>query len=117
MGIMRMWRFCSWALLVLATLAVAGPGLSGSALAEYAPFYGSGGPGPRHDFQRPGGPGPSFEQDRRRPRDLMQLGIEPSRLGPPPMGFLYRCDAPQGFYPYIPACHSGWRVVRSGPPR
>jgi hypothetical protein len=54
---------------------------------------------------------------RRHPRGLAAGNIEPSRLGPAPAGFWYRCDSPAGFYPYIPACGTPWRIVSSTPPR
>lgn len=54
---------------------------------------------------------------RRHPRRLSFEAIEPSRLGPPPTGFWYRCDAPAGHYPYIPACRTPWQLVPSGTPR
>ena len=49
--------------------------------------------------------------------DSLQLGIEPSLIGPAPTGFWYRCDAPQGYYPYIPVCSTPWRLVPAGPRR
>jgi hypothetical protein len=51
---------------------------------------------------------------RLRAEGLTGRGIDPYRLGPAPTAFLYRCDAPQGFYPYIPVCRMPWRVVPSG---
>ena len=59
----------------------------------------------RHEGHRPRRPHPG---------GLTGLGIDPYRMGPAPTAFLYRCDAPQGFYPYIPACRMPWRVVPSG---
>ena len=53
-------------------------------------------------------------QTRQHVAGLKALGIEPSRIGPPPHGFLYHCDAPAGFYPYIPACRAGWQIVPAG---
>ena len=54
---------------------------------------------------------------RRHPRILTLGAIEPSRLGPAQAGFWYRCDSPAGYYPYIPACQTPWRLVPSVPPR
>ena len=42
--------------------------------------------------------------------------VEPSRAGPAPIGFWYRCDMPAGYYPYVPMCQSPWRIVPSAPP-
>jgi hypothetical protein len=53
-------------------------------------------------------------EPRQRVAGRNALGIEPSRLGPPPRGFLYHCSAPAGFYPYIPACRTGWQIVPAG---
>jgi hypothetical protein len=41
--------------------------------------------------------------------------VEPSRTGPAPTGFWYRCDMPAGYYPYVPDCQRPWRVVPSAP--
>ena len=41
--------------------------------------------------------------------------VEPSHLGPAPIGFWYRCDLPAGYYPYIPTCQTPWRIVPSAP--
>jgi hypothetical protein len=46
--------------------------------------------------------------------DLSGREIDPMRLGPAPASFLYHCDAPAGFYPYVPTCRMPWRVVPSG---
>jgi len=66
-------------------------------------------------------PGESRQQEhhheRRRPRKLTLGAIEPSRLGPAQVGFWYRCDSPAGYYPYIPACQTPWRIVPSVPLR
>jgi len=51
---------------------------------------------------------------RRRLNRLSARAIDPYRMGPAPMAFLYRCDAPAGFYPYVPTCRMPWRVVPSG---
>jgi hypothetical protein len=33
-----------------------------------------------------------------------------------PSGFWYYCDNPQGYYPYIKQCPSGWQQVEPTPP-
>ncbi len=40
---------------------------------------------------------------------------DPSRIGPAPAGYWYRCDEPAGYYPYISACQTPWRTVPSTP--
>ncbi|WP_158930361.1 hypothetical protein [Acidisphaera sp. S103] len=52
--------------------------------------------------------------ERRHLSRLPARAIDPYRMGPAPMAFLYRCDAPAGFYPYVPTCRMPWRVVPSG---
>jgi hypothetical protein len=54
---------------------------------------------------------------RRHPGGFSARAIEPALLGPAPKGFWYRCDAPAGYYPYIPVCRTPWRFVPSVPPR
>jgi hypothetical protein len=41
----------------------------------------------------------------------------PSVVGPPaaPPTFWYYCDRPQGYYPYVAQCPSGWRAVAPTP--
>lgn len=46
-----------------------------------------------------------------------QVVADPSRLGPAPTGFWYRCDAPSGYFPYITKCRGPWRLVPAGPHR
>jgi hypothetical protein len=48
---------------------------------------------------------------------LSQRIVQPSRQGPAPTGFWYRCDAPAGYYPYILTCQTPWRIVPSTPYR
>lgn len=70
---------------------------------------------PRHRSDRYG---TEWHHHARRHRGgLTPQDIEPSRLGPAPTGFWYQCDAPAGYYPYIPACRTPWRIVPSRPPR
>lgn len=35
---------------------------------------------------------------------------------PPPAQFWYHCDNPQGYYPYVQTCSSGWHQVPATPP-
>lgn len=46
-----------------------------------------------------------------------RIVTDPSRLGPAPTGFWYRCDAPSGYFPYITKCRGPWRLVPAGPHR
>jgi hypothetical protein len=46
--------------------------------------------------------------------------VEPAPLAPsapPPPQYWYYCDSAGSYYPYVPACPSGWRVVPAGPAR
>lgn len=36
---------------------------------------------------------------------------------PPPAQYWYYCDSAGGYYPYVPACPSGWRAVPANPAR
>lgn len=36
--------------------------------------------------------------------------------GPAPAAIWYYCDNPQGYYPYVQSCGSGWRSVPATPP-
>ncbi|NNM51074.1 MAG: hypothetical protein HKM02_02465 [Pseudomonadales bacterium] len=45
-----------------------------------------------------------------------QTAIAPGALPPPPASTWYYCQQPQGYYPYIPSCPSGWQPVASVPP-
>jgi len=36
--------------------------------------------------------------------------------GPAPTQYWYYCDTPQGYYPYIQSCSTGWRQVPTTPP-
>ncbi|HEY0524083.1 MAG TPA: hypothetical protein VGD08_11870 [Stellaceae bacterium] len=40
----------------------------------------------------------------------------PVAAGPPPSpgAVYYYCDQPSGYYPYVPSCPSGWRMVPAG---
>jgi hypothetical protein len=40
-----------------------------------------------------------------------QLSIQPS----PAQSYWYYCDNPQGYYPYVQQCSSGWRAVAPTP--
>ena len=39
----------------------------------------------------------------------------PAPAPPPPSPSWYYCDNPQGYYPYVPSCASGWRQVPARP--
>jgi hypothetical protein len=127
MGITLMWRFCccvavlsAFSPLLPAALIrgalirgalVPGALIRGAlvpgALAQTVPYGGGNG--------APHPPRPeTHRNERRHPHGLSVQNIEPSRLGPAPRAFLYHCDAPAGFYPYIPACRTAWRIVPSG---
>lgn len=47
--------------------------------------------------------------------------VPPAPVAPPPANVApqaqtwYYCDSPQGYYPYVPACRSGWRAVPAQP--
>jgi hypothetical protein len=43
--------------------------------------------------------------------------IAPSPAAPPPPQYWYYCDPAGGYYPDIPVCPSGWRVVPAAPVR
>jgi len=100
MGITRMWRFCCCVVALSASLVLA-PGVLG----QTVPYAGSVPHQPRQERHR---------NERRHRNGLSARDIEPSRVGPAPRAFLYHCDAPAGFYPYIPACRTAWRIVPSG---
>lgn len=34
---------------------------------------------------------------------------------PPPSQYWYYCDAAKGYYPYVPSCAGGWRMVPATP--
>jgi hypothetical protein len=34
---------------------------------------------------------------------------------PPPSQYWYYCDAAKGYYPYVPSCPAGWRMVPASP--
>jgi hypothetical protein len=36
---------------------------------------------------------------------------------PPAPQYWYYCDSARGYYPYVPACPSGWRAVPANPAR
>jgi hypothetical protein len=103
LGIMLMWRWCFCVVALLAAPALA-----------QAPRYDADHAPPRHNTQH--------RTDRQRgepsrPGGLWRGGIDPYRMGPAPGAFLYHCDAPAGFYPYVPVCRLPWRLVPAGPRR
>jgi len=46
----------------------------------------------------------------------MQQQGSASQQQPPPAQFWYHCDNPQGYYPYVQTCSSGWHQVPATPP-
>jgi len=116
MGLTDMWRcgFCLVALLAAPALAQTLPNDdSDSALSPQHRTVGHHSLGHRAAGYRTEG----RRRVRRGPGSLSSLAMEPSHLGPAPMGFWYRCDSPSGYYPYIPVCRTPWRIVPSVPPR
>jgi hypothetical protein len=107
-----MWRFgfCVVALLAASALA---PRAQAQSL-----HYST----PEHDYLRHGHEGRGHSgrghgghrHARRNSGGMSDREIDPYRLGPAPAAFLYHCDAPAGFYPYVPTCRMPWRVVPSG---
>src|SRR5580692_8280882 len=104
-GIRHMGRFglCMLALLASPVPAV----LTAPALAQSLHYTTTDRDPYRHHSERHRG-------GRRHPNVLSTRAIDPYRMGPAPMAFVYRCDAPAGFYPYVPTCRMPWRVVPSG---
>jgi len=49
------------------------------------------------------------------PREVIVVE-QPQPTGPPPAAYWYRCDDPQGFYPYVASCPGGWTPVPATPP-
>lgn len=100
-----MWRLCLCVVVLLASSALPPltPGVHAQSIRYTAtdrdPYR------PRHEGHR---------GERHHPNRLSTRAIDPYRMGPAPTAFLYRCDAPAGFYPYVPACRMPWRVVPSG---
>jgi len=39
----------------------------------------------------------------------------PAPSAPPPAQYWYYCDAAKGYYPYVPSCPAGWRMVPASP--
>ncbi|MEA2729098.1 MAG: hypothetical protein QOF70_3573 [Acetobacteraceae bacterium] len=109
MGLMFMWRFGMWRFGFCVVALVAAPALAQTLQ------YDEDNSLPRHRSEWAGSG--RHHSGRRHPRSLSSGDIEPFRLGPAPTGFWYRCDAPAGYYPYIPACGIPWRIVPSTPPR
>jgi hypothetical protein len=102
-----MWRFCICVVALVAAPALAQTVLAQTVLAQALRYS-------------------SDEHERREPRGAHMHGrhgrahrtfglVEPSRQGPAPVGFWYRCDLPAGYYPYVPACQMPWRIVPSAP--
>jgi hypothetical protein len=112
MGITLMWRCCCCVVVLLATPALAPSALIRGALIPGALGQSVSLSGGDRTLYRPRAEG--HRAQRRHPNRLSARDIEPSRLGPAHRAFLYHCDAPAGFYPYIPACRTAWRIVPSG---
>ena len=47
---------------------------------------------------------------------IPEPGYLPSPDEPPPPQNWYRCDNPQGFYPYVERCNGPWQSVPASPP-
>jgi hypothetical protein len=45
---------------------------------------------------------------------VQQAPAKPAAPPPPPQNWYY-CEAPKGYYPYVPTCPSGWRAVPATP--
>ena len=43
-------------------------------------------------------------------------GYSGGTTGQPPQGYWYRCNQPDGYYPYITQCPGGWLQVPAQPP-
>jgi len=41
--------------------------------------------------------------------------VAPPVVGAPAPRYWYYCESAGGYYPYVPACPSGWRAVPGGP--
>jgi hypothetical protein len=112
---MRCFWFCIVAPLI--TASVATPALAQRDYDRYEPRGRGDGYQAR---QRGDGQEPrmkSHGQRHHRGGMLAQRLADPSRQGPAPIGFWYRCDAPAGYYPYILTCQTPWRTVPSAPYR
>jgi hypothetical protein len=112
---MRCFWFCIGALLMTAVLAI--PALAQRGYDGYEPRGRGDGyqSWQRGDAQEPRMK--SHAQRHRRSGMVAQRLTEPSRQGPAPVGFWYRCDAPTGYYPYILTCQTPWRTVPTAPYR
>jgi hypothetical protein len=95
-----MWRFCFCVVALLASPAPA-------ALAQSIHYTTNDRDPDRHRHA-------AHRGGRRHPNGLSARAIDPYRMGPAPTAFLYHCDAPAGFYPYVPTCRMPWRVVPAG---
>lgn len=43
--------------------------------------------------------------------------VAPPAIGAPAPQYWYYCESAGGYYPYVPACPSGWHAVPAGPGR
>ena len=63
-----------------------------------------------------GGQQPPNGQQPPMPQQGPASGQMPSGQLPPPAQVWYHCDNPQGYYPYVQTCSSGWHQVPATPP-
>lgn len=50
------------------------------------------------------------------PPPVAQPPSPPPVVVPAPVQYWYYCDAAKGYYPYVPACPTGWSKVPATPP-
>lgn len=46
---------------------------------------------------------------------IVQPAPAPAPSAPPPAQYWYYCDTARGYYPYVPSCPGGWRMVPATP--
>lgn len=49
------------------------------------------------------------------PTVIVQPTAPAAPSAPPPAQYWYYCDAAKGYYPYVPSCAGGWRMVPASP--
>lgn len=49
------------------------------------------------------------------PTVIVQPAAPAAPSTPPPAQYWYYCDAAKGYYPYVPSCPAGWRMVPATP--
>jgi hypothetical protein len=52
----------------------------------------------------------------RPPVVVVEREAPPPVVGVPPQQYWYRCDDPDGYYPYVPECRGEWKKVPATPP-